>query len=156
MHPRKLLEAISSEAKNHIVELSIDLTQLRELLNTAIDEICTSFAEISAEATLPNEMIDISEHKERLRKISERANEVLTGLQFHDLASQVIERAEKRLEGLGSVVQGVFNTASENQPDDIKLFAEMKNLQQESEALRLGLERKVVQANLNIGDVEIF
>lgn len=101
---RSLLVAVSEHGKQHLNEVEADLQQTAFLLSEAIEKLGCSFMavyEMAREqenymAELAQKYQFTSEENSKLQEITEKigteVNSAVTGLQFQDLTSQLIQR----------------------------------------------------------------
>lgn len=94
--------------------------------------------------------------------ISDEVGATVTGLQFHDLTSQLISRTISRVNGLRDLLSaldthGAAMTADHEHEDIARLLEEMsENMKSRSIALGGGLPQSVRQQHLGCGDIELF
>jgi methyl-accepting chemotaxis protein len=171
---RQLLTAVSDHGTQHLHEVEADLNQTAFLLSGAIEKLGESFmaihstvnhqqAEIDALLT-EVEVPDDSYQKILLlrNKIAEEVNAAVTGLQFQDMTSQLIERVIKRIDGLRESLIALAIHGEDMNPDHehqeiVKLLGEMSaGLHHRNDALKGGLRKSVQQQDMTSGEIELF
>ena len=171
---RGLLAAVSDHGKQHLIEVEADLLQTTFLLSEAIEKLGASFMAVHEAVTEQQQVLDalIAKHafepKEMQKlemykqKIGEEVNAAVTGLQFQDLTSQLINRTIKRVNGLKDLLHELGHHSGEIDPehehDEIARFLEemSHSLNEGSHALSGGLRRSVDQQNMATGDIDLF
>jgi molecular chaperone DnaK (HSP70) len=171
---RGLLAAVSDHGKQHLAEVEADLLQTTYLLTEAIEKLGLSFMAIHAavaeqqlvlNALMARYQIDAEETVKLeafKRKIGDEVNAVVTGLQFQDLTSQLLNRTIKRVNGLKDLLNELGHHSNaidpEQEHEDIAKFLDemSQSLNVGSHALSGGLRRSVDQQDMTIGDIEIF
>lgn len=171
---RQLLTAVSDHGTQHLHEVEADLNQTAYLLAGAIEKLGESFMAIHAAVNHQQDEIDTllveadvpeaSYQKILLlrKKIAEEVNAAVTGLQFQDMTSQLIERVIKRIDGLRESLIALSVHGEDMNPDHehqeiVKLLAEMSaGLHLRNDALKGGLRKSVQQQDMRSGDVELF
>lgn len=171
---RQLLTAVSDHGAQHLLEVEADLNQTAFLLTGAIEKLGESFMaihsavnhqqleidELLREADIPED----SYHKVLLlrKKIAEEVNAAVTGLQFQDMTSQLIERVIKRVDGLREslvalAIHGNDMNAEHEHQEIVKLLEEMSaGLHHRNDALKGGLRKSVQQHDMSAGEIELF
>jgi len=171
---RRLLSAVSDHGKQHLVEVEADLMQTTFLLGEAIEKLGASFMAIHEAVMTQQQEIDtilssaglpagtnqkITEYRE---KIGEEVNAAITGLQFQDMTSQLIERTIKRVNGLRESLTALATHGegmdAEHEHEEIaRLLVEMSaNLNTRSDAMKFGLKKSVSQRDMDSGEIELF
>lgn len=172
---RSLLVAVSEHGKQHLSEVETDLQQTSFLLSEAIEKLGKSFMAVYEIASEQQEFVETlsqkygftSEENEKLLAITEKigleVNGAVTGLQFQDLTSQLIQRKLKRVGGLKEILAELAIHGHEMAPDqeheEIMKYLERMNstLHQGSHALAGGLRlRSVGQKDMTTGDIDLF
>lgn len=176
---RRLLAAVSESGTQHLLEVESDLMQTTFLLNEAIEKLGQSFTAIHQAVTEQQAKIDgllrqqeslshglDSEVVKMIRDmrdvISDEVSSTVTGLQFHDLTSQLISRTISRVNGLRDLLSaldthGAAMNAEHEHEDIARLLEEMSNnLKSRSVALDGGLQQSVRQQHMGCGDIELF
>ena len=171
---RQLFTAVSDHGTQHLHEVEADLNQTAFLLTEAIEKLGKSFMAIHAAVINQQDEIDellretdIPEdnyHKILLlrKKIAEEVDAAVTGLQFQDMTSQLIERVIRRVDGLRESlialsIHGQDMNAEHEHQEIVKLLEEMSaGLHHRNDALKGGLKKSVHQHDMNSGDIELF
>lgn len=172
---RSLLVAVSEHGKQHLNEVEADLQQTAFLLSEAIEKLGCSFMAVyemareqeSYMAELAQKYQFTSEENSKLQEITEKigteVNSAVTGLQFQDLTSQLIQRKLKRVGGLKEILEELSAHGNDMTPDQeheeiVKHIERMNNtFNQGSHALSGGLNRRSVgQKDMTSGDVDLF
>lgn len=171
---RTLLAAVSQHGEQHLLEAQADLQQTSFLLDEAIEKLSSSFlkvhdlinkqqtlleAEVKA-GHLGQEKLDVLEvYKE---KIGTEVNAVVTGLQFQDMTSQLINRTIKRVTGLKELLQELAEHGGDIDPvqehlDIAKFMGTInKTLHESSHALSGNLRKSVAQQDMASGEIDLF
>ncbi|MFC3109631.1 chemotaxis protein [Undibacterium arcticum] len=171
---KHLLSGVSDHGLQHLAEVETDLVQTALLLGEAIEKLGASFIAIHAAVTAQHETIDLllsgqtpaADYEAKLKKvqgeIGNHVNAAVTGLQFQDLTSQLIDRTVRRVAGLreflgtlGSGGAGMFEDSDSEQVTQL--------LSRINEALAVqhlqlkGVLHKAVQQNdMGSGAIELF
>lgn len=176
---RRLLAAVSENGKQHLLEVESDLVQTMLLLNEAIEKLGQSFTVIhqavgKQQAKLDELLVQQAAHGQEVDSktvevisdmrevISDEVGATVTGLQFHDLTSQLISRTISRVNGLRDLLSaldthGAVMTADHEHEDIARLLEEMsENMKNRSIALEGGLQQSIRQQHLGCGDIELF
>lgn len=172
---RSLLVAVAEHGKQHLSEVEADLQQTAFLQSEAIEKLGKSFLavyELACEqenyiAELAQKYQFTGEENSKLQEITEKigveVNGAITGLQFQDLTSQLIQRKLKRVGGLKEILEELSAHGHDMTPDKehdeiVKHLERMNNTFNEgSHALSGGLNRRAVgQKDMTSGDVDIF
>jgi hypothetical protein len=171
---RNLLAAVSSQGKQHLVEVEQDLQQTTYLLNEAIEKLGAGFMAVHEAVMQQQKLIDDLLQKQQVdsaetkliqsykQKIGDEVNAVVTGLQFQDMTNQLLTRTIKRVTGLKDLLQELANHGDEMEPqhehEEIARFLDAMNLNfnTRSHALSGGLRQSVDQRNLTAGDIDLF
>ncbi len=171
---RSLLTAVSEHGTQHLIEVEADLMQTTFLLSEAIEKLGASFMAIHGavmdqqkELSLITNQLNLTKDDiEKLdgikQKIGQEVNAAVTGLQFQDLTSQLINRTIKRVNGLKELLDALASHGNVMDPgheheEIARLLEEMnKNLSMRSHALEGGLRRAVSQHDMDSGDIELF
>jgi hypothetical protein len=171
---KQLLSGLSDHGTQHLTEIETDLIQTNFLLGEAIEKLGASFmaiheavsvqqAEVNLLLTGAAPAQDISEKlKARQSEISQHVNAAITGLQFQDMTSQLINRTVQRVTGLRDVLGGV-GSGSMGMPaesDVNEVIATLNNINMQLEAQSIKLEsalwKAVCQTHMESGDIELF
>lgn len=171
---KNLLSGVSDHGTQHLTEVETDLVQTAVLLGQAIEKLGASFLAIHAAVLAQQEIVDLllsgeeptPEFAEKVKavygEIGNHVNAAVTGLQFQDLTSQLIDRTVKRVSGLRQFLGALGSSGevmlpeSDNEEVINLLIGINKALAAQSLELE-GMLRKVVnQKNMNTGDIELF
>jgi len=171
---RQLLTTVSDHGAQHLLEVEADLNQTAYLLSGAIEKLGNSFMEIHKAVTDQEqeidailEQIDIPENAyQKLlvlrQRIATEVDTAVTGMQFQDMTSQLINRVIKRVDGLRASLKTLADHGEDMDPkheheEIVKLLEEMSaSLHQRNDALKGGLIKSVGQQDMNSGEVELF
>ncbi len=171
---RQLLTTVSDHGAQHLVEVETDLNQTTYLLSGAIEKLSASFMSIHEVITAQQKAIDClleatdipeQEYQNVLvlrKKIAEKVDAAVTGLQFQDMTSQLIARVIKRVDGLRESLDALAahgeNMGSKHEHEEIvKLLNEMSaSLNVRNTALMGGLVKSVTQKDMDSGEIELF
>jgi hypothetical protein len=171
---RSLLGAVSDHGKQHLVEVEADLLQTTFLLSEAIEKLGSSFMAMHQAVTEQQQLLTTlmaghhfdkaeSEKLEAFKKkIGDEVNAAVTGLQFQDLTSQLLNRTIKRVNGLKDLLHELGNHSSaidpEHEHEEIAKFLDQMShsLHEGSRALSGGLRRAVDQNDMATGEIELF
>ena len=140
------LHSLSELIQAQIEAACADLTQTGELLDEAVDQLNHSFNALGEGL--------MQEHDGRAdpSPLVPHVHSAITGLQFHDLASQLLQRIRQRLEGLGEITAAA---AIPTEPGPDWDQARQALMEQQS-ALEQRLQNRLRQQNLDSGDIELF
>src|ERR1700709_2737111 len=107
---KRLLLDVASGSGLQLTEVETDLVQTNHLLNEAIAKLSGSFLDlhkaVAAQQTIVAMIVaqeskatplQIDELKQTQQEIDTHVNSAVTGLQFQDMTSQLIERTLKRV-----------------------------------------------------------
>lgn len=171
---KHLLSNLSDHGTQHLTEAETDLVQTDFLLGEAIEKLSASFMAIHAAVSAQQEAIDsllagaksaseIADNlKARQAEIGKHVNAAVTGLQFQDMTSQLINRTIRRITGLRDVLGGIGSNSSgmpsESNPQQIiETLNDMnKALEEQSIKLESALWKAVSQTHMESGDIELF
>lgn len=176
---RRLLAAVSENGTQHLLEVESDLMQTLFLLNEAIEKLGQNFTAIHQAVSEQQAKLDellaqqveqghIADSKtvtlirDMRGVISDEVSSTVTGLQFHDLTSQLISRTISRVNGLRDLLStldthGATMAADHEHEDIARLLEEMsENMKSRSIALEGGLQQCIRQQHLGCGDIELF
>lgn len=169
-----LLSEVSDHSIQHLMEAEADLHQTTDLLSGAIEKLSTSFMEVHEAASAQQTEIDaLINHIEMpaatieqllsLRATVEtKVNDAVTGLQFQDMTSQLIERVIKRVNGLkGSLTALAEHSASMDPAHEheevVRLLEEISaGLNVRDQTLKGTLNKSVRQEDMDSGEIELF
>lgn len=171
---RSLLAAVSDHGKQHLIEVEADLIQTTFLLSEAIEKLGASFMAVHQAVTTQQEEIDalliatngsqeinqkITQYRE---KIADEVNAAVTGLQFQDMTSQLINRTIKRVNGLRDslialAAHGEEMDAEHEHEEIARLLGEMSvGLSARSDQMVGALRKSVAQKDMDSGEIELF
>lgn len=171
---RALLAAVSQHGEQHLLEVESDLQQTAFLLDEAIGKLSASFLKVhelieKQQKLLEGEVraghfgqekLDVLEvYKD---KLGLEVNAVVTGLQFQDMTSQLINRTIKRVNGLKELLHELEEHGREMDPvqehHDIAQFLGTINqtLHASSHALSGNLRKAVAQKDMASGEIDLF
>lgn len=153
-----LLTSLAHHGGRHLGDAEADLAQLSGLLQAAIEELTAQFLAIQAGVRAQQALLDAwqaggeaapAAWQAEWQRIAEGAQGAIVGLQFQDMAEQLIAHASRRLLGLRELLESVA-------PPGTELAAQLSELHRRSEALSLGLQPVVQQRHMACGEVELF
>ncbi|MEC5218199.1 hypothetical protein RCH09_003168 [Actimicrobium sp. GrIS 1.19] len=171
---KRLLGGVAGQGGDHLSEVETDLAQTALLLAEAIEKLGASFMAIHAAVGAQQEAVDLimaggaptPEHAVQLKAIQHdigrHVNAAVTGLQFQDMTSQLINRTLSRINGMREVLDVLGSTATKIQPentiDDLTELLAAINDAMEERSARLGgaLRKAVSQTHMESGDIELF
>ncbi|MDP2247354.1 MAG: chemotaxis protein [Nitrosomonadales bacterium] len=175
---RSLLAAVSENVTQHLFEVEADLMQTMFLLNEAIEKLGQNFTAIhQAVSDQQNKLDELLAHqlegpaldakqvqdiRDMRDVIGDEVNAAVTGLQFHDLTSQLLSRTINRVNGLRDLLlalntHGEVMSADHEHEDIARLLEEMsEGLKLRSVALDGGLRQSVRQQHMGCGEIELF
>jgi hypothetical protein len=148
-----LLVSFSYLVSSHVVEVTADLKQIGLILDQAINKLDDSFYAINDELErYPDEL-----SSQVLDRLAPHLNQAITGLQFHDLTTQLLHRAVTRLDGLRAIIDCSNSLGSDN-TDDLsqRLLQADQNLLKLSHDLHHSFTQSLRQQHMESGDVELF
>ena len=172
---KRLLLDVASGSGLQLTEVETDLVQTNHLLNEAIAKLSSSFLDLHKAVATQQTIVamivaqeskatplQIDELKQTQQQIDKHVNSAVTGLQFQDMTSQLIERTLKRVVGLRDVL-GFLSTSSWDVVPDTDLegmYAMLQNINQTMEErlvnLENGLWKAVRQTHMSSGDIDLF
>ncbi len=171
---KQLLSGVSDHGAQHLNEVQTDLTQTSFLLGEAIEKLGASFMAIHAAVCAQQDTVDLlvagaaptPEIAEKLQvmqgEIGRHVNAAVTGLQFQDMTSQLIDRTVKRVTGLRDVLGALGSGGSGVLPesDTGEIVDLLKNINALLEEQSIRLEsvswKAVSQTHMESGDIELF
>jgi hypothetical protein len=171
---KHLLSGVSDHGIQHLAEVETDLVQTALLLNEAIEKLGASFIAIHAAVTAQQETIEqllsgqapAVDYAAKLTavqgEIGHHANAAVTGLQFQDLTSQLIDRTVRRVTGLreflGTLGSGGAGMLEDSDSEQVTQLLSRINEVLAAQNVQLnGVLRKVVkQHHMGSGDIELF
>lgn len=154
METNALLCGIACHAGTHLVAVESELVQLDCLLQTAINKLSTSFIALHQASTAQQAMLAQLSPGEPLHaaEINQQLENAITGLQFQDMASQLIASMDKRIAGLKQMLGAIADQHCEGN----SASALATTIASQSEDLARRLCRPVQQQHMDSGDIELF
>lgn len=171
---KQLLSGVSDHGAQHLNEVETDLAQTSFLLGEAIEKLGASFMAIHAAVSAQQDMVDsllagaapapeiVAKLQAMQGEIGRHVNAAVTGLQFQDMTSQLIDRTVKRVVGFRDVLGSLGASGSGVQPetDAEQIIDLLKNinelLQEQSTKLESVSWKAVSQTHMESGDIELF
>lgn len=169
---KQLLSSVSDHGSQHLGEVETDLVQTGVLLDEAIGKLGKSFMDIHAAVSAQQAMLDLlvsegafaPENTERLQvmsgEIGQHINAAVTGLQFQDMTSQLIDRTLKRVIGLRDMLAALGSSGSgmqaESGSEQIGMLLASINHALTIQSEELVLLKSVHQNHMECGDIELF
>lgn len=172
---RQLFDAVSVQSAGHLVEVETDLTQTALLLTEAIEKLGASFMSIHAVISVQQDAIarllqggaagkEEREHLQGLQHdIDRHVNAAVTGLQFQDMTSQLLQRTLGHVGSLRGMIGVLGTTAEAIRPGAStgEVVAQIMIASGEISSCRVLLDgaqlRKAVsQTHMESGDIELF
>jgi len=165
---------LAGQGNQHLTEVETDLIQTTFLLNEAIGQLGESFLAIHEAVSAQQKIIDALLAGQTLTpeeaakqeaipaEISRHVNAAVTGLQFQDITSQLINRTVKRVTGLRDVLttigeSGAGMTADSDTEEVLALLNSVNRIfENQSVKLENALWKAVCQTQMKSGDVELF
>ncbi|MEB0134025.1 chemotaxis protein [Actimicrobium sp. CCC2.4] len=174
-HIRQLFGAVAGQGTSHLAEVETDLTQTALLLTEAIDKLGASFMSIHAVISAQQEAIarllegeaadkDQRAHWQVMKHdIDRHVNAAMTGLQFQDMTSQLLQRSLGHVDSLRGMIQVLGTTAAAIGPDApvdqvVAQLALASGGIASSRVLLDGAQssKAVSQTHMESGDIELF
>jgi hypothetical protein len=172
---QQLLDAVSRQGAGHLAEVETDLAQTALLLTEAIDKLGASFMSIHAVISVQQDAVvrlleksvASNEDREQLQglqnEIDRHVNAAVTGLQFQDMTSQLLQRTRGHVGSLQGMI-GVLGVAAAAIGQDAsadEAIAQLMIASGEVANCRVLLDdaqlRKAVsQTHMESGDIELF
>lgn len=171
---KRLLTGVSDHGRKHLIEVEADLIQTTLLLGEAIEKLGASFMAIHAAVCMQQETVDLllaggtptAESVERLKALHDEiglhVNAAVTGMQFQDMTSQLIDRTMRRVTGLreflGTLGANGAGMLPESDNEAIVTMLSSINMALAIQSLELKkvLRKAVNQKHLESGDIELF
>ena len=149
-----LLCDIACHAGSHLAEVKKELTQLDCLLQTAIHKLSTSFIALHQASAAQQALLETLAPREspHAAEIRQQLDNAITGLQFQDMASQLIVSMDKRLAGLKHMLGEIADQHCEG--DSATTLA--TSIANQSDELARRLCHPVQQQHMECGDIELF
>ena len=166
---QQLLATVSTHGNQHVCEIERDLAQTNMLLDEAVRKLGNSFLAIHQGLTsyqnLTTNIPDagLADQLATLQtEITQHINAAVTGLQFQDMTSQLINKMTKHIAELHDVF-AVMDRSDRQIPEvaeDTVIVEILNNMNTDLERQQLvfdDLSRKIVsQRHLESGDIELF
>ncbi|MES2932075.1 MAG: chemotaxis protein [Pseudomonadota bacterium] len=171
---KRLLSGVSDHGIKHLVEVEADLLQTTLLLGEAIQKLGSSFMSIHAAVCAQQDAVkqllngvapspeSIANLNNLHEEIGQHVNAAVTGMQFQDMTSQLIDRTMKRVMGLreflGTLGSGGAGMLPESDNEEIVALLSSINMALAIQSLELKtvLRKAVNQNHLDSGDIELF
>ena len=172
---QQLLDAVSRQGAGHLAEVETDLAQTALLLTEAIDKLGASFMSIHAVISVQQDAVvrlleksvASNEEREQLQglqnEIDRHVNAAVTGLQFQDMTSQLLQRTRGHVSSLQDMISvlGVAAAAIGQDASADEAIAQLTIASGEVANCRVLLDdaqlRKAVsQTHMESGDIELF
>ena len=149
-----LLCDIACHADTHLVAVEGELLQLDCLLQAAINKLSTSFIALHQASTAQQALIEqlLPGASHHAAEINQQLENAITGLQFQDMASQLIASMDKRLAGLKHMLGAVADQHCEGNSTS----AVATTIASQSDELTRRLCCPVQQQHMDSGDIELF
>lgn len=154
MKTSALLCDIACHAGTHLAAVKSELTQLDCLLQTAINKLSTSFIALHQASTAQQAELERLAPGESLHaaEINQQLESAITGLQFQDMASQLIASMDKRIAGIKQMLGEVADQHCEGN----SATALATTIASQSDELARRLCHPVQQQHMECGDIELF
>jgi hypothetical protein len=153
-----LLRGIAAQGQIHLAELENDRGQVEQLLGSAfgrLGERCTRLCALIA--------LDRSLADDVQAQITGTTGEIVTDLQVHDLASQVLQRSQQRIRGVAALLERLLQICAALDDPVGSTDAQAAQLADaglsilgDSHALSAQLPRRVEQTSSDAGDITLF
>jgi hypothetical protein len=154
----RLLRGIAAQGHIHLAELECDRTQVEQLLASAmgrLGERCTRLCSLLA-------MVEGAGAADREQLVT-ITHSIVTDLQIHDLVSQVLQRSQHRIRGVGALLDQISQACAtlENptatRPTDVAGIAQTsRSILDASTQLSAQLPRRVEQTSSDAGEIVLF
>lgn len=174
---KRLLLDTASGGSRQLTEVESDLVQTNILMGEAIEKLGASFVDLHRAVVNQQQAIELvmaagtaitdeglDQLKEIQVQIDSHVNAAVTGLQFQDMTSQLLERTVRRVIGLRDALGVLSANSFEIAPDAAQpsedLEALLKNtvesMEQRFMELERGIWKTVRQTRMESGDIELF
>lgn len=171
---KRLLSGVSDHGRRHLVEVETDLVQTNLLLEEAIVKLTASFMAIHQAVETRQDAIDrllagaapsaddVAALGGMSAEIARHVNGAVTGMQFQDMTSQLLDRTLRRVSGLRAFLatlnaHGAGIVPESDSEEIVERLGQVGSaLALQSIALRGMLRKSVEQRHLESGDVELF
>ncbi|MDR9848197.1 chemotaxis protein [Herbaspirillum huttiense] len=174
---KRLLLDTASGGSRQLTEVESDLVQTNILLGEAIGKLGNSFMELHRAVQIQQSILEglmngsgqfdsasIDQLKATQGEVSQYVNAAVTGLQFQDMTSQLLERIVRRVIGLREALGVLSANSFEIVPEQGQTDEEVKELlastvqaiEERLNMLDTGLWKAVRQTRMESGDIELF
>ncbi|WP_034297604.1 hypothetical protein [Herbaspirillum sp. RV1423] len=174
---KRLLLDTASGGSRQLTEVETDLVQTNILLGEAIEKLGSSFMELHTAVLAQQKEIELlmagngnlsAAEVVRLKAMQDditlHVNAAVTGLQFQDMTSQLLERIVRRVIGLRDALGVLSANSFEITPDASQSTEDLEDLlkntvesmEERLTALENGLWKTVRQTRMESGDIELF
>ncbi|WP_353153890.1 chemotaxis protein [Herminiimonas fonticola] len=171
---RHLLSGLSEHGGQHLTEIETDLVQTNILLGEAIEKLSASFMAIHATVTAQQQIVDallagtavtpdaMLDLREQAAQIDQHVNAAVTGLQFQDMTTQLINRTVRRVVGLRDVLEvlGANGSAIPADGNGEQMHAALSEVNARLKAQSVELEKElwkaVRQTHMESGEIDLF
>ena len=174
---KRLLLDTASGGSRQLTEVESDLVQTNILLGEAIGKLGNSFMELHRAVQIQQSILEglmngsgqfdsasIDQLKATQGGVSHYVNAAVTGLQFQDMTSQLLERIVRRVIGLREALGVLSANSFEIVPEQGQTDEEVKELlastvqaiEERLNMLDTGLWKAVRQTRMESGDIELF
>ncbi|MDR9834693.1 hypothetical protein [Herbaspirillum huttiense] len=174
---KRLLLDTASGGSRQLTEVESDLVQTNILLGEAIGKLGNSFMELHRAVQMQQTILEalmngsghfdgdsIEQLKATQGQVSHYVNAAVTGLQFQDMTSQLLERIVRRVIGLREALGVLSANSFEIVPEQGQTDEEVKELlastvqaiEERLNMLDTGLWKAVRQTRMESGDIELF
>ncbi|MDB5775092.1 MAG: chemotaxis protein [Herbaspirillum sp.] len=172
---KRLLLDVASGGSRQLTEVEADLVQTNHLLNEAIEKLGGSFLQLHTvvlaqqkivaaivEQQAPATPAQIDQIKQSQQQIDTHVNAAVTGLQFQDMTSQLVERTLRRVVGLREVLGFLSNSSWDMVPecDMDEMYELLQKINRIMEERLVNLEnslwKTVRQTHMSSGDIDLF
>lgn len=163
-----LFADVAAHGHQHLDEVARDLVQMDALLEAAIRKLSTAFMTLHDAVAMQQTVLDRSSQTGRsaaecnetlqpLRdEIERQVAAVVTGLQFQDMANQLIGRMAGHLGGVREILGTLDTHATAFVVHEPALIPLAERLAFHGATLAAHAPRKVVQQGMESGDIELF
>lgn len=171
---KPVLSGVVDHGGRYLIEVETDLVQTNFLLREAIEKLSTGFMAIHASICHQQEIVEalLSGHspmsdsaaglRANFKEIDLHVNATVTGLQFQDMTSQLIDRALQQVIGL-RVVLGILDAANaelsidSGAAESVSALDKLNHLLvQQREKFDNGQAKTVCQTHMESGDIDLF
>jgi len=174
---KRLLLDTASGGSRQLTEVESDLVQTNILLGEAIGKLGGSFMDLHRSVQVQQQILEtlmssgealtpasIEQLREAQNEVTLHVNAAVTGLQFQDMTSQLLERIVRRVIGLREALGVLSANSFEILPEQGQTDGELENLlantvdsiEERLSVLENGLRKAVRQTRMESGDIELF